>query len=68
MLEIGNIPLAVIGGLIGGMLSPRTIPVVEVQIKETDKKDSDALGELKMRYVKGELTEEQFEKMKEEIK
>jgi uncharacterized membrane protein len=66
LLEIGNIVLAMIGGLIGGAISPR----VEIQSTAGPEKqeENDALKTLKLRYAKGEITKKQYDKMLKDLK
>jgi uncharacterized membrane protein len=69
--EIGN-ALYYIGILLGivGLalfIAGASLPDKECKRDEKPKTDDDALKILKLRYVKGEITEDEYEKMRKDI-
>ena len=69
--EIGNalFYIGIILGIVGIALfiAGASLPDKECKRDEKPKADNDALKTLKSRYVKGEITKEEFEGMKKDI-
>ena len=69
--EIGNelFYIGILLGIVGLALfiAGASLPDKECKRDEKPKADNDALKTLKSRYVKGEITKEEFEQMKKDI-
>lgn len=71
IVEIGDIIVVTIGGLIGGALHPQEI-IAELQKEDrsaarNEEDKNEALKALKLRYANGKITKAQYDSMKKDL-